>query len=346
MTAWTISAQNRNGDVLGDVNRASGREFEFLLNRPSIASFSLPLNDEDTIRDRFRPGVSEFVVLRDGDPVETVFALTSAAVESSGDHPTLKVSGLGIASYLQDALVLGQASGWSDTNLPWEWIEDFQARTGGSYGITQGTQAGTPPTRYKTIAQDAALFQQITELAESGAGFDHAIDPLRRYREWHPTRGSNRGLVLEWGVNVSSFGYEENAGPGQIVNDIRVVGPDAAIAAKTASLAASRTLYGRREASIAYMADLETAAVSDSMLQNHADAAVDDHAYPLVIPDVTLDHRHESVAWGNWWLGDTVTFRANLASYVQIDALYRIVGVKVVLDDNNNPTISLTLNVA
>lgn len=341
---WTIHPQTRNGATIGLLSQARGRKFDFLLNRPSEARFELPLDVPDVIRDQFRAGRSEFVVRRDGEAVETVFAFTNANVSTGdGDAPSLACAGLGIACYLQDASIYGQDAQFTGTTLPWTWINTFQARTGAAYGITSGTVSGTPPTRYKTVQQDAELMATIISLAESGAGFDFGVDQLRRWREWHPTRGSNRWLELEWGVNVLEFQYEENAGPGQLVNAVRATGPTDGPAPKTSTNTTSATLYGRREAAISYMADLEVG-VTDSQLQSYADAATTEHAYPQVIPGVKLDTTHPSVHWGAYDLGDTVRFQANLAGYVEIDAYYRIVGIHVDVDDNENEDVSLTLN--
>ena len=342
---WSIHPQDRNGDEYSGIYSASGRRFELLLNRPSTASFQLDLDDPDTTRAMLAPGEKEFTVRRNGESVETVFALAGGGVSVRGDQPTLVVGGLGIVSYLQDALVYGQTATFTGTSLPWTWINTFQSRTGGAYGITQGPVEGTAPTRYKTVQQDAELLQQIIDLSQSGAGFDFAIDPLRRYREWHNGRGTDNGLVLEWGVNVDGFDYEENAGPGQIVSDVRVVGPDG-MAPRTATDATAQSLYGRREASLSYMSDLEGVTVTNQQLQAYADAAIDDFAAPLIIPNVTLKHDHPSVEWGKYALGDTVTFRAEIGEYTRINARYRIVGILVSVDDEERETIDLVLNLA
>jgi hypothetical protein len=66
----------------------------------------------------------------------------------------------------------------------------------------------------------------------------------------------------------------------------------------------------------------------------------------LVIPQVQLVRNHSSVTFGTYWLGDTIQFQARLGSMVDIDAAYRIVGIHIDLDENDNETVKLDLNAA
>ena len=285
-------------------------------------------------------------IYRDGAAVETVFQLTSAQVSASTDTMTLDLVWHGIASYLQDAVVFDQSTAYSGTTLPWTWINTFQTRTGGSgYGLTQGAVMGTAPTRQKTITQYAGVLDSIIDLAESGAGFDWAVDANRAYREWHAERGSVTTIVLEYGVNVESFSYTESTAPGEIVTDVYVQGPPGSQEV-TASDTTARTTYGRREASLTFFADFEATTVTNGQIQKHADEAIRERIAPIIIPQVRLVKSHASIPWGSYWLGDTVTFRATVGAYDSINTAYRIVQIDVELDENNNEIVTLGLNIA
>lgn len=347
MAQWQFITQTRNGSAIADIDGLTSRRMTFQLNRPPVITGSLLANNPKARRDSIgglRPGVHEMIPYRSGSPLETVFALSRATVVGEADAMRVEFEWQGIASYLQDALVFDQTTAYSSTTLPWTWINAFQSRTGGSLGITQGVVTGTAPTRQKSIAQYAGVLDTIVDLSESGAGFDWAIDASRTYREWHPTRGSSNGLVLEYGVNVTSFGYTESCGPGEIVSDVYVQGPPGSQEV-TASDSTARTTFGRREASLTFFADFEDTTVTNGQIQKHADVAIADRNAPIVIPQVRLVRDHQSTQWGSYWLGDTITFRATVGNYDSINAQYRIVQVDVELDDNDNEAVTLGLNV-
>ena len=50
------------------------------------------------------------------------------------------------------------------------------------------------------------------------------------------------------------------------------------------------------------------------------------------------------MAWGSYWLGDTIRFRAAVGSYTTIDSTYRIVAIHVEIDENDNESVTLDLN--
>lgn len=335
--------QLRNGVELVDLINAKDRKFSFYLNRASEFSCSLSLAAPEAIRDYLTPGTHELIAYRNGIALETVFALNRVSVSADENEQRLELAFEGILSYLADALVYGRTTAYTGTTVPWNWINTFQGRTGGSYGIVQGTQTGTPPTRTRVIEQDASILDEMVALSESGAGFDFAIDPTRAYTEWHTERGSDNGVVLQYGVNVRTFSWEESTAPGELVTDVRVFGPPDSGPPRTASDATARTTYGRREASLSYMNENEDATVTSGQLKAFADASLNRSA-PLIIPQVELVQNHPSASFGSYWLGDTVQFQARIGSFVNIDAAYRIVGIHIDLDDNDNELVKLDLN--
>jgi hypothetical protein len=341
--AYQLVMQQRNGPQLVDLLNATNRRFSFLLNRPSEFSCELDASAPEATDDNLQAGTRELIAYRDGEPLETVFALNRIGINVDADQQRIELGFSGIASYFADALVYGRASAYTGTTIPWSWINAFQARTGGSYGITQGAQLGTPASRSRSVGQDASLLDEIITLSESGAGFDFAISTDRAYTEWHTRRGSDQGLILEYGVNVHSFEFEESTAPGELVNEVRVHGPPNSGRPRSASDATSRAVYGRREASLEFFSEFEGANVTAGQLQNYANAALNRSA-PLIIPQVRLVETHPSVPFGSYWLGDTINFRARVAQVVTINAEYRIIGIHVDLDENDNETITLDLN--
>jgi len=349
MAQWQWITQERNGAQIADVIGLRDRRLLFQLNQPPIVSATLRANDRSARRDDtggLATGQHELMVYRDGTPIGSVFQLASTGMTGTADTVNLNLEWRGIASYLQDALVYPQSpvtTPYSGTTLPWTWINAFQSRTGGNFGITQGTVTGTAPTRQVNIAQEAGLFDTIQKLSTTGDGFDWEIDTGRQYVEWHSQRGSDNGIVFEAGVNVTEWSITENTGPGEIVTDLLVNGPPGSLQV-TGSDSTARTLYGRREAAITMFADYEASAVSTGQLQGQADAAIAGFVAPVIIPQFRLARNHQSIPWGSYWLGDIVTFRVRVGEYDFINQPYRIIQIDVSLDDNDNETISVGVN--
>lgn len=341
--AWQIRTQSRNSTAITYLSRMQNRRVSFLLNRACEASASMDATTGNAFDLGLRVGQDEALWMRDNTPQETVFALTSATPNADSDSTRIDFEWRGIMSYLQDALVYGYKTAYSSTTLPWTWINTFQTRTGGDYGITQGTTTGTPPTRQRLIESDGTMLDEIIALSESSSGFDFSIGPDRKWNEWHTARGSSLGLTLEYGVNVLGYSYTESAEPGEIVTDARVIGPPGSTI-QTVSDTTARTTYGRREAALSYFTEMENVTVTSSQLTNYGTAAIADRKAPLVIPSVQLVKNHPSVAWGSYWLGDTIRFRAAVGSYTTIDSTYRIVAIHVEIDENDNESVTLDLN--
>jgi hypothetical protein len=343
---WQWITQARNGAQIADVTGLANRRMLFQENQPGMVSAGLRVNDMRARRDDLgglAPGQHELKVYRNGEPIETVFQMTDVNVSGNANTMSLAFEWAGIASYLQDALVLPQATMFSSTTLPWTWINTFQSRTGGSYGITQGTVSGTAPNRQKLVSSETGLLAAINDLAGTGDGFSWAIDTNRAYREWHSTRGADNGIVLEPGVNVLDWSFGESTKPGELVSDLFVNGPPGTQQV-TASDSTTRTLYGRREAAVTMFSDVEASSVTDGQLKANADAGIASRVTPMIIPQIKLKSGHQSIPWGSYWLGDIVTFRVRIGNYDWINQPYRIVQIEVSLDANNNEAITLGVN--
>lgn len=318
--------------------------YSLYLNRPAEMSCTLPMRSDQAQRDYVQPGTREILIYRNGVAVETVFALNRVSVVANAEDEVLEISAQGILSYLSDALVYGSSKARSGTGIGWGLISTYQARSGALSSISQGSTIGSAPSRTKIVEQDASVLDTIIELSETGDGFDFNIDTERRYNEWHTQRGSDRGIVLEYGTSVAEFTYDESAEPGEIVSDVRVFGTSSSGPPRTAFSLASRSAYGRREASLSYYSENESAVATNAQVQAFANSAVVSRSAPVIVPAMRVVPNHPSVSMDSIELGDTVTVRARLQNYAAIDALYRIIAIHVELDENFNESLTLDLN--
>lgn len=340
MARWQFVTQQRNGTPLADLTDLSARRLSFYLNRPGEVTGTLKLTSPQARRDYLQPGATELKVYRDGAALETVLQLATANVTLDDIGGSLELGWLGALSYLANGLVDANTdkTGKAQSLHAWELISTFQSRTGGDYGITRGLIPATDPVQGKVYAEPTEIKQAVEALSEGSPGFDFAINASRGFDVYYPTRGSDNGLVLEHGVNVSLLTLPEEAGPGTIVTDATVAaGPGKS---GSASSADARVTYGRREA---YIQDVQNTGTATD-LATQASAAVSLHSAPQVIPEVRVDLTHPTTPWGAFWLGDTVRVRADLEQYLSVDDAYRIVAINVDLDEQDNEQVTLELN--
>lgn len=347
MAQYQWITQKRAGAQIADVTGLTARRVMFQEKQPPIASASLRVEDLRARRDDlggFTEGEHELKIIRDNVPLETVFQLTDAKVAGTANAMRLDFEWQGIASYLQDALVLPQAAAFSGQALPWGWINAYQGRAGGSaYAITQGPVQGYPPNRQKLVQKEQSVFDAINDLATTADGFDWAIDDQRRYREWHSQRGRDTGIVLEPGVNVLDWGYSSSTAPGKIVSDLTVSGPPGSQSVSVNDPVA-RARYGRREAAVTLFGDAEASGNVQGQIQARATSGIAAYVAPVVVPTIKLRAGHPSIPWGSYWLGDIVVFRVRVGNYDFINQPYRIVQIELQIDAAENETITLGVN--
>jgi hypothetical protein len=128
-------------------------------------------------------------------------------------------------------LYAGDQLTWTATDqaeIAFGLIQQTQAQNSGSLGIVKGW-AGTTPTgqmRDRTYEAGDSIGQRIQELSEVLGGFDWDITPTSasglRLDVWHPERGTDRGVVLEYGGLVVSATRDLSA--TDYVNSLRYTG--------------------------------------------------------------------------------------------------------------------------
>lgn len=347
MADWRFVSQRylTTGAVepLGEITDLAGVSMSFYLNRPGTFQASLRIESEQADPFFIEAGTRELVLYRDGELIDEGFRISTVAAASDANTTRLSLTGDGFGSYLQDMLVWagGGFTSTGQAQAAWDWINTAQTRTGGGFGITQGTVPSTDTSRTMSITDDTELLEAVIRLAERDGGFDFHVDAGRVFQTYYPSRGRSNGVVFDSDANVISWGVTEEAGPGTIVNNVRIRG-GVGSSVQSAANTSSRATYGRREASIQY-----SGVISDSTtLSNYADRVVADRGEPVSVPTLEVDTDHAASPWGSFWIGDTVIVRLRAGSMVNLDGSYRIVAIHVNLDDAGNETVRVEVNAA
>lgn len=341
MADWKFVAQERNADQTGELTDLTNTRLSFFLNRPATLTGTLRIESPYASPTYIAPGRTEIKAYRDSTLLPEAFRVSSLDTTSDASSTRVQLQGDGLLAYLQDLLALQGAdySSTAQSSIAWGWINTAQTRTGADYGITQGEQPTTDPTKSVKIEQDTELLEAIVSLSERDDGFDFTVDAARRFNVYYPSRGRTTNIVFDSDANVVAWNVTEDAGPGSIVSDARVRGgPGSTV--QTASDTDARTTYGRRESSIQYSGVID----DNTVLSAYADRIIADRSEPLLVPRLVLDADHPSIPWGSYWIGDTVQVRLRAGSLVNLDRSYRIVGIDIDLDAADNETISVELN--
>ncbi len=250
---WRWEIHTIAGDALGEV-QAKNRRLTLTPSGPGSASMSFNLIDVPAVIPSGAEFVERDLIISDGDSYRfsgQILAAPSIELANNGGQVTFAAAG--IAELLQDRYIqpgtLKEAM--EATTIAWQLVEDAQAVPGGDLRILPGV---LPDTVARTKQWDslAAVKAAIDELASMDNGFDWSIEPdpitgERRFNCYAPRRGTDRGVVLEYGGNVTAVSAAVNAGTGGgIVNLGYAVGANGVTVAAQDNASTER--YRLREA--------------------------------------------------------------------------------------------------
>lgn len=110
--------------------------------------------------------------------------------------------------------------------IVWQMIQQTQGNDGGDLGIVRGVGQTTGVTRDFDAEAGSYVAPDIDKLAQMDDGFDWDITPTTstalHLDIWHPTRGTDRGMVLEHGSNAQAISRDVD--PSQYGNAGRWTG--------------------------------------------------------------------------------------------------------------------------
>jgi hypothetical protein len=259
----------------------------------------------------------------------------------SPDVHTVSYTCLDYSEILRRRLVLEGDSllhlNTAQDTIAWNLIQDTQARTNGSLGITRGETPGSPYLRTRRYEAGQIIGQLIDQLAAVDNGFEWDIDGLLQFNVWQPTRGTAGGLVLDLGGTVAGLSRTKN--PSGFSNVVRQTG-DAALTAVTATSATIATdPRGRWEANYANSDLKEQTTVADRAAWQLDQVARDPVAWSLALTQ-------------GWWypfmpgayLGDTATLVVDSGRLDEVVTV-RITEIALRLGESGEEDVQMTVEV-
>lgn len=230
--------------------------------------------------------------------------------------------------------------------IAWALIEYTQSLDGGQLGIAKGWTGTTPTgvTRDRTYELGDSIGERIQELSEVIDGFDWDVLPTSAsalaLRVWYPQRGTDRGVVLEYGGLVASA--QRAVTTGDYANAVRYTGapgteeePGPDPVEEIASGIADRD-EGRWDKAFG-----DDGLITQSALDDRAAWQLGQSMVVPVVWTVRLKR-------GGWrgpdhiWLGDPVRLIVRDGDLVT-DQTYRVYEVQIDLDGDGGETVTLAL---
>ncbi len=343
MRLYEFIIKDKSGKVLALLDGARDRWFEIILNKSGAAGFTISTKDPKVSRDLFLLGNKELYIYRAGVLVWGG-ELCYSRVDLSAESEQIMVTAKGFFELLAKRFVGTSANPrvFSNTDagqIAWTIINESQTQTDGDFGITQGT-IQTSKNRDRTY-EYKNLKEAIEGLSSLNIkdGFDFEISPDKKFSVFYPRKGRDRNdIVFEWGVNILSF--FETLDATDMANRVIVLGEGQGSEMKTSTRNAISTIqsaYKIREKLLMYKDVKEQATLDD-----HGDKELSVKQVQQQIIGLKTKGNLEP-PFGAYTIGDSVRVRVK-HGLLDIDNLFRIYGIRVRIDDEDEEDIELIFN--
>ncbi len=343
---WQILAGPAGGGYETELTAAQQRKLTLRLKSPSELGFSMNarLDQAEAIEEL----TTDAHVLWTS-PAGLTYRMFRGRFGATGD--TLDAdSHTMTASALDYRALLLRRRLYSDSTLTWTatdeaeialgLITQTQARTGGNLGITKAW-TGTTPTGIsldQTHAAGDSIGERIQQLSETLDGFDWEITPTSptalELNVWHPQRGTDRGVILEYGGMVTGVRREVN--PSDYGNAGRFTGADGLTAQELAVSDIADRAEGRWD-----IVHGDTQLLTQQQLNDCAAWQLDQNQTILPSYSVVL----ERGAWQgpeHIWLGDPVRLIIR-SGRLRVDTVIRVFELGFTIDADGNDLVEVTL---
>jgi len=335
---WSFVVADTDGAALGELTAGFQRSFRARLDAADEASVSLSArHPEAELLGDGEAYSRDLLVYRGAD------RLLRGRVDAPSDSMQAESHTVTLAARgYRDLLArrhLEASQSWvavEQEQIGWDMIAAVQALTGGDLGITRGADQATGVTRSRSFEVGGQVARKVDELAAADGGFEWDIDPDLVYRVWHPQRGQDTSVVLQYagsGGNVRSLDRAPDPGGLATVVIATAQGalvPEVAVSADVATVGRWSHVEG--------VADADSA------------TTLEEAAAGLLADREALHGTYTAVLQqGVWegpdhlWLGDTCRLVIQ-SGYRFEERLLRVQQIDVAVDESDRETVTVVLD--
>lgn len=247
---------------------------------------------------------------------------------------TMRVECMGYLTYYKTRFITASYDRAAQHEIMWDVIDKCNQRTGGDYGVRQGTHVGNVVYRDRNYERKevANLIQQMSNVID---GCDFEFSPDKKFNTW-ATKGSYRpDIRLSYPGNIQSFNFSRTI--SSVANYIYGVGSgygDEALTSTAEDSDSEEYLY-RREKVATWNSVSEQAT-----LDEHTQSALAAGKNIIELPNVTV--RDNVLDLSDITTGDTIKLElGSFASIAHVSGDYRIHTIECQVDENDSESVTL-----
>lgn len=222
-------------------------------------------------------------------------------------------------------------------DIIWGAIAACNAKTGGDYGITQGTHVGASilRSRHQVRKEVKSFIQQMTQVI---GGVDVEITADKKLNTYIAQGAYRPDVRLAYPGNISGFNFSRSV--ESVANFIYGVGSgngEDAIQAESEDVDSENYLY-RREQIASY-----NSVVEEGTLQQNIDALKHYTAMPIELPAITV--QPNTLDLSSVGIGDTIPISmTGNKSLAHINGFYRIESISCAVNEQGDEMVDLTFD--
>lgn len=335
MPNWVLSvgpgASTATPQKERQLTQARGRVFTFRADGHDFAQFTI--NDRHEEATEIIDKVSDLWVYRDAE-----FVFRGRVVDSQ--HTVTETEHQRQCQVIDYRGMLTRAARVEPTvptyaivdpaQIVWQLIQHRQAQTGGDWGITEGvgSSSGYGGRDLNTLIAGKPIGEAIDELLRREDGGEWAINPDLELDRWWPRRGSDNGVVLEYGGMISKV----SLGGAEFGNAATATGSNLTTPTTSATAGVGTDDRGRWS-------------ITEGFPSIEVQATLDAKAVWLRDEASTIERRWSVEFAPNKWegfdhvgVGDIVQFSIKSGS-LQVSTPHRVVEIQVAVGEDGDETV-------
>lgn len=253
---------------------------------------------------------------------------------SSYNSVTMRVECVGYLNFYKTQYISAEYTNTPQQEIMWDVISRCNEKTGGDYGIRQGTHTGDTVYRDRSYERKevASLIQQMSNVI-NGCDFEFTPDKLFNT---YQTKGTYRQSVrLTYPGNIQSFNFTRTL--DKVANYVYGIGSgtgEEAVQSQAEDPDSEDYLYRREKIS------LWNSVQDQDTLDEHTESVLHAGSTIIELPNITL--RDNALDMSEIDTGDTIRVELGaFASIAHVSGDYRITSIVCVVDDNDSESVTL-----
>lgn len=260
-----------------------------------------------------------------------IFRLTYTTSDPS---ITMRIDCVGYLNFYKTQYIDATYSHVPQHEIIWDVINRCNQKTGGDYGIRQGTHTGQVVYRDRNYERKEVA-SLITQMANVINGCDFEFTPDKLLNTWD-TKGVYRpDIRLTYPGNIQSFNFARTL--NNVANYVYGIGSGSgaeAIQSQAEDTDSEEYLYRREKVAIWNSVD------NQETLDEHTNSVLHNTSTIIELPNITL--RDNEIDWSDVNTGDTIVVNlSSFASIAHVSGNYRITTIDCEVSENDTESVTV-----